>query len=104
MPRAAPLVLACGGEGEPKETIEPIGPNVLIVFTDDQRFDSLQTLGNPYIETPHLDRIADEGVAFERADPRTDCPALALLCIAEFLGDERKFQNFVSALTPEMDR
>lgn len=42
-------------------------PNVLLIYTDDQRFDSLSITGNPYIKTPALDRIASEGVLFERA-------------------------------------
>ncbi len=31
-------------------------PNVLFVFTDDQRWDTIHALGNPEITTPNLDR------------------------------------------------
>ncbi len=42
-------------------------PNILILFTDMQRADTIQALGNPVIRTPHLDRLANEGTAFTNA-------------------------------------
>jgi len=39
-------------------------PNVIIIYTDQQRFNSIQALGNPHIHTPNLDRLAREGIAF----------------------------------------
>lgn len=42
-------------------------PNVLFIFTDDQRADTIAALGNPVIKTPNLDRLAHSGVAFNRA-------------------------------------
>lgn len=41
--------------------------NVLVLFTDDQRFDTVHALGNEQIETPHLDRLANEGFVFTHA-------------------------------------
>lgn len=42
-------------------------PNVLLIVTDQQRHDSLGCYGNPYVETPNLDRLAANGILFERA-------------------------------------
>lgn len=42
-------------------------PNVLWYCTDQQRFDTIAALGNPYIHTPNLDRMVREGVSFENA-------------------------------------
>lgn len=42
-------------------------PNVLFFFCDDQRADTIRALGNRHIQTPHLDRLAQRGVAFNRA-------------------------------------
>lgn len=39
-------------------------PNVLFIFTDDQREDTINALGNPHIQTPHLDELAHNGVVF----------------------------------------
>ncbi|HEY8456012.1 MAG TPA: sulfatase-like hydrolase/transferase [Actinopolymorphaceae bacterium] len=40
-------------------------PNILLICTDQQRFNALRAYGNPEIETPTLDRLAGEGVLFE---------------------------------------
>jgi arylsulfatase A-like enzyme len=42
-------------------------PNVLFIFNDDQRADTIAALGNPVIKTPNLDRLCRQGVAFDRA-------------------------------------
>ena len=42
-------------------------PNVLLIFTDQQRFDTIAALGNPVIKTPNLDRLVRGGVAFTSA-------------------------------------
>jgi arylsulfatase A-like enzyme len=39
-------------------------PNLLLIFTDMQRWDTVRALGNPVIKTPALDRLAREGTAF----------------------------------------
>ena len=48
-----------GADGRP--------PNVLFLFADDQRAGEIAALGNPYIETPNLDRLVREGTAFTNA-------------------------------------
>ena len=40
--------------------------NILFLFTDQQRFDTIAALGAPIIKTPVLDRLVREGVSFER--------------------------------------
>ena len=42
-------------------------PNFLIILIDDLRFDEFGAGGHPYMKTPNIDRIAREGVLFERA-------------------------------------
>ena len=42
-------------------------PNILWFCTDQQRFDTIHALGNPHINTPNLDRLVEEGVAFTHA-------------------------------------
>jgi arylsulfatase len=42
-------------------------PNILWICSDQQRFDSLGCYGNPFVQTPTLDRLAQEGVLFEHA-------------------------------------
>jgi len=40
-------------------------PNILIIYTDQQRWDAMQVNGNADIQTPNLDRLASEGVNFD---------------------------------------
>ena len=39
-------------------------PNVLWICTDQQRFDTLGCYGNPFVNTPNIDRLAGRGVLF----------------------------------------
>jgi arylsulfatase A-like enzyme len=41
-------------------------PNILLLYTDQQRWDALSANGNPDIQTPNLDRLAQEGVNLDR--------------------------------------
>lgn len=41
-------------------------PNILILCTDQQRFDALRCAGNEHIHTPNIDRLAQQGTLFER--------------------------------------
>ncbi len=41
-------------------------PNIILLFADDQRPDTIQAWGNPHIETPSLDRLVAEGFSFRR--------------------------------------
>lgn len=42
-------------------------PNVLFLFSDDQRFDTIRALGNREIQTPNLDRLVHRGFTFTHA-------------------------------------
>lgn len=56
-----------------------VRPNILFVFADDQRFDTIGALGNPEIHTPNLDRLAERGTAFTHAHiPGGTSPAVCM--------------------------
>ncbi len=38
--------------------------NLLVLYADDWRFDTLGVAGNPVVQTPHLDRLAADGLRF----------------------------------------
>ena len=42
-------------------------PNVLLIYTDQQRWDTIGYAGNPHIHTPNLDRLAQDGALMENA-------------------------------------
>jgi len=39
-------------------------PNILFLFSDDQRFDTIGALGNPDVKTPNLDELVRRGCTF----------------------------------------
>jgi arylsulfatase len=50
-------------------------PNIVLIVTDQQRFDTIAALGFPYMDTPNLDRLVREGVSF------TNCFVTAPSCV-----------------------
>ena len=60
---ALPLAAQPVGEAA---TAPPDQPNILFLFADDQRADTIRAWGNEWIDTPNLDRLAAEGLSFER--------------------------------------
>ena len=54
-------------------------PNILFIFTDMQRADTIAALGNNVIKTPNLDRLVREGTSFTNAFTPSPvcCPARA---------------------------
>jgi len=55
-------------------------PNVIIIFTDDQGYQDLGCFGSPDIKTPHLDKMAKEGIKL------TDFYAAQAVCSASRAG------------------
>ncbi len=39
-------------------------PNILFILSDDQRFDTIHSLGNAEIQTPNLDKLVERGFVF----------------------------------------
>jgi len=73
MKHSSPLWLAillssCAGAADAQaplagpEAARRTRPNVLLVMTDDQGYGDLACLGNPILETPHLDQLHGEAV------------------------------------------
>ncbi|MGY3652779.1 arylsulfatase A-like enzyme [Bradyrhizobium sp. LM4.3] len=40
-------------------------PHIVLVMTDQQRFDTIAATGHPYMKTPNLDRLVREGIYFD---------------------------------------
>ena len=41
-------------------------PNVVFILSDDQSWGDYGFMGHPHLKTPHLDRLAGEGLVYER--------------------------------------
>jgi len=77
-------------------------PNVVLLFTDDQRFDSLHAFGNPVIQTPELDRLSEQGTVFTNAFVTTAicCISRATLITGQY-ARRNGIVDFGTPLSPE---
>src|SRR5487761_1941455 len=63
-------------------------PNLILLLGDDHRADALGCMGNRVVQTPHLDRMAGEGVIFENHFATTPicCASRASIMLGEYAG------------------
>lgn len=47
-----------------RDSVPESSPNIIVIFTDDQGYNDLGCFGSPNIKTPHIDRLAEEGMRF----------------------------------------
>lgn len=75
--------------------------NIILLVTDDQRYDALGCMGNEIIRTPHLDRLAGDGTLFPNAFTTTPiCPSSRA---SIFTGVHTKCHGVVDFATPLSD-
>lgn len=72
-------------------------PNIILITTDQQRFDTIQALGNPVIYTPHLNWLTDEGVTYTRT--YAECP----ICVASRTSIMTGMRGYVSGISRSCD-
>ena len=79
LPALALPPVAGAGTTVAAEAAPPGRPNIVVVMADDLGWADLQGgrasggTGNPYVDTPALDRLAEEGAAFDNAYAATNC-------------------------------
>jgi arylsulfatase A-like enzyme len=77
--------------------------NVLVLYSDDQRYNTIHALGNDAIQTPNLDRLVKKGVAFTRAQTMGGMhgalcvPSRAMLHTGRYLNDLYKTGDVIPA-------
>ncbi|MBK1787633.1 sulfatase-like hydrolase/transferase [Prauserella cavernicola] len=72
-------------------------PNILILCTDQQRFNALRAAGNAEIETPAIDRLAAQGVLFENCYVQSPvcAPSRASLMTGQYVHSHGLWANGV---------
>ena len=80
-------------------------PNLLFLYADQHRADVMGCAGNDVVVTPHLDRLAAEGVRFDQAWTESPVcqPARASLLTGRFPSDHGVLGNFAGNCQPEWD-
>ena len=62
------LFVSCNKTKENKDAVEDIQPpNIVFIITDDHAYQALSAYDNSLIQTPHIDRLASEGMLFQKA-------------------------------------
>lgn len=56
-------------------------PNILVLYADDWRHDTLSCAGNPVVQTPRIDRLAGEGIRFTRSCVTTSICGVSRACL-----------------------
>lgn len=80
----------------------PEKPNIIFLLTDDQRWDALGAMGNDIIQTPHLNKLAGNGILFKNAYVTTSICAVSRASILSGQYQSRhKIDNFTKNFTPE---
>src|SRR5699024_9198219 len=81
----------------PRRTQDMDRPNILLLCTDQQRFDALGAYGNPFIDTPHLDALATQGVLFENCYVQSPVcgPSRASLMTGRYMSSHGLYANGV---------
>ncbi len=88
------ILTACKGEEEK--------PNIIFILTDDQRWDALGFAGNPIIQTPHMDQLAEAGLYFPNAFVTT--PICAASRASLFTGLYERTHDYTFGKAPLDDR
>lgn len=93
MPRSPIFLFLLLGIGCSSTAAEP-RPNIVFILVDDMPYAGPSITGNPVLETPHMDRIAREGMIFFRAYSETVCgPSRATIMTGQFAGRHGRTDN-----------
>jgi len=98
MLRTLSLLLLAGCAALPAQQRRP---NLLLVVTDDQRFDQMSCAGHPTLQTPRMDDLAQRGVRFTNAFVTT---AICAASRASILTGRREGRHGYTFGKPPMGR
>ncbi|MFC1562643.1 sulfatase [candidate division KSB1 bacterium] len=71
-------------------------PNIIFILTDDHRFDAMGFMGHSFLETPNMDRMAQEGVFCENAFVTTSLcsPSRASILTGQYAHNHQVVDNY----------
>lgn len=74
-------------------------PNIILIYPDQHRGDTMGCVGHPVVRTPNLDRIAAEGVAFTRCSTNSPLcmPARASMMSGQYVNEHGVWNNAINA-------
>ena len=96
-------IFGCLSENRPTADASPIKnrPNILILLTDDQSFNTINALGNKEVSTPNIDKLVSNGFTFTHAhimgsfSGAVCMPSRAMLMTGQYLQKLDKVQGAI---------
>jgi len=88
--------LAAGGAAPLVKASETPKRNLIFILVDDHRWDMMSAMGHPWLKTPHLDRLAGNGVSFDNAFVTTSLcsPSRASILTSQYMHAHGVRDNF----------
>lgn len=70
-------------------------PNIVFILIDDLRFDTFSHMGHPFVETPHIDSLAKDGLRFTSAFVTTSLcsPSRASFLTGQYMHHHKVVDN-----------
>lgn len=70
-------------------------PNIILIYADQMRYDCMSPSGNKFVKTPHMQRLADEGLTFDNAFASYPlcCPFRASMMTGKYAQGHGMYQN-----------
>ncbi len=70
--------------------------NIILILTDDHRYDAMGFMGHPFLKTPNLDRLAENGAHFQNAFVTTSLcsPSRASILTGLYAHNHRVVDNY----------
>ncbi|MEX0324568.1 MAG: sulfatase-like hydrolase/transferase [Puniceicoccaceae bacterium] len=79
-------------------------PDILFVLLDDLRWDALSFMDHPYVETPHIDSLREQGAMMQNAFVNTSicCPSRATFLTGTLANQHGVIDNETSEYNPDV--
>ncbi len=61
------LIIFSACTQKPDKSVPGKKPNILLIFTDQQNINMMSAMGNYYLNTPNMDKLAEEGILFTQS-------------------------------------
>ncbi len=77
-------------------------PNIIFILTDDQLWDALGIMGNTIVQTPHMNKLANDGILFHNAYVTTSicCVSRASILTGQYQS-RHKINDFKTNLSQQ---
>ena len=79
-------------------------PDIVFILLDDLRWDAMSFLDHPYIQTPHIDRLREQGAHMQNAFVTTSicCPSRATFLTGTYANRHGVIDNETSEYNPDV--